>query len=104
MVRPVFQLAARNVPRTLRTTNPFRVLSSSQPLRLREDKEQSPQELENAKKEQFNSKEKRQELESNSEAHVKADRQNVKDHDQHMEDLQKQTAQQKEKEHPAGKA
>ncbi|SMR50540.1 unnamed protein product [Zymoseptoria tritici ST99CH_1A5] len=86
MVRPVFQLAARN------------------PLRLREDKEQSPQELENAKKEQFNSKEKRQELESNSEAHVKADRQNVKDHDQHMEDLQKQTAQQKEKEHPAGKA
>jgi hypothetical protein len=71
---------------------------------LKEDKEQSGQDLEKAKQEQFKSGDKRRELESNSEAGVKADRQNVKDHDKHMEDLQKQTAQQKEKEHPAGKA
>jgi hypothetical protein len=29
---------------------------------------------------------------------------NVKDHDSHMEKLQKETAQQKEQEHPHGKA
>jgi hypothetical protein len=71
---------------------------------LKEDKEQSPQELEKAKQEQMKGGKKSSELESASEADVKADRQNVKDHDKHMEDLQKQTAQQKEKEHPAGKA
>ncbi|GAB7363417.1 hypothetical protein MBLNU230_g3694t1 [Neophaeotheca triangularis] len=74
----------------------------------KEDKDRSPEEVERVKQEQLKKQEKgeghwHEELASAGEAGVAADRQNVKDHEEHMEDLQKQTAQKAEKEHPQGK-
>lgn len=45
-----------------------------------------------------------EELASSGEANVKADKHDINDHDSHMEDLQKQTAEKHEKDHPHGKA
>lgn len=64
---------------------------------------QSPEEVEKAKQEQLKKQEQgkgewHEELASNSESRVKADRENVQDHDEHIEDLQKKTAKQAEKE------
>ncbi|CAK1355744.1 hypothetical protein CB0940_00564 [Cercospora beticola] len=74
-----------------------RPLSSSPQLRLKEDKPQSPQEIEKAKQQQQDPKQ-REELESSSETVVKAE-QNSKG----PEELQKETAQQAQKEHPKAK-
>ncbi|GIZ40534.1 hypothetical protein CKM354_000386800 [Cercospora kikuchii] len=74
-----------------------RPLSSSPQLRLKEDKLQSPQEIEKAKQQQQDPKQ-REELESSSETVVKAE-QNSKS----PEELQKETAQQAQKEHPKSK-
>lgn len=41
---------------------------------------------------------------SKSEEVVGADQEKVRDHDKHMEQLQKETAQQSEENHPKGKA
>jgi len=71
---------------------------------LKEDGDRSPQQLENKKQEQIN-KQKRgdghwhEELASSGESNVKADQDNVNDHDEHMEDLQKDTAEKAEKGH-----
>ena len=86
-----------------------RPFTSAQRLQIKEDKEQNPEEIERAKKEQLKKQQEgkgewHEELASSSESHVKADRENVKDHDKHMEDLQKETAQKHEEEHPRGKS
>ncbi|CZT15573.1 uncharacterized protein RCC_01425 [Ramularia collo-cygni] len=105
MVLPLYRAIARQSPRQfLRSHAPSRPLSYSKPLALREEKLQSPQEIEKAKQEQLKDGKKKQDLESSSETVVKAEREEVSDHDSHMEKLQKETAQQKEKEHPQGKA
>ncbi|KAF2214893.1 hypothetical protein CERZMDRAFT_90244 [Cercospora zeae-maydis SCOH1-5] len=74
-----------------------RPLSYSPQLRLKEDKPQSPHEIENAKQQQ-NDPKKREELESSSETVVKAEQ-----NDKGPEQLQKETAQQAQKEHPKAK-
>ncbi|KAM3418580.1 hypothetical protein BST61_g4556 [Cercospora zeina] len=74
-----------------------RPLSYSPQLRLKEDKPQSPQEIENAKQQQDDPK-KREELESSSETVVKAEH-----NGKGPEELQKETAQQAQKEHPKAK-
>lgn len=105
MVLPLGRLVARQSSRQLlRSQAPSRPLSYSKPLALREDKSQTPQEIEKAKQEQLKDGKKKQDLESSSETVVKADREQVSDHDSHIDKLQKETAQQKEQEHPQGKA
>nr|POE75504.1 hypothetical protein CFP56_53616 [Quercus suber] len=63
-------------------------------LRLKEDKSQKPDEIEKAKQEQMRTGERKRELESHSEESVKAEQEHgkVEDHDEHIEDLQKETA------------
>jgi hypothetical protein len=85
--------------RTLSTT-PFRM--------IKEDANRSPEELEQTKQDQLKAQKEgtaewNEKLASAGEASITADKQNVKDHDSHMEELQKQTAGQAEKEHPQGK-
>lgn len=105
MVLPLHRFTARRSIRQLVCARtPSRPLSYSRPLALKEDKVQDPQEIEKAKQEQLKDGKKKQELESASETGVKADREKVNDHKSHMEDLQKETAQQKEQEHPQGKS
>jgi len=77
-------------------------------LRLKEDGDRSPEELDRIKHEQIGKQKKGEghwhgELASSSETNVAADRENVDDHDKHMEDLQKETADHVEKNHPEGK-
>jgi hypothetical protein len=70
--------------------------------RLKEDGDRSPQELENKKQEQID-KQKRGEgewhegLASSGESNVKADQEKVHDHEDHIEDLQQETASDAEK-------
>lgn len=85
-----------------------RPFSSAFRLRIKEDADRSPEEVENAKQEQLKKQEKgegewHRELASSSEEHIGADKEQVHDHDEHMEDLQKQTAEKHEKDHPDGK-
>ncbi|CAD0087786.1 unnamed protein product [Aureobasidium vineae] len=86
----------------------FRTFTAS-PLRMiKEDASRSPEELERTKQEQLKAQKEgkaqwNENLASAGEASITADKQDVKDHDSHMEDLQKQTAGQAEKEHPHGK-
>lgn len=89
---------------THRLLVPLRAFSGARPLRFKEDKEQSAQEIEKQKQENLKNNEKNRELASSSEEVVGAEQENVKDHDQHMEKLQKQTAQKSEEKHPEGKA
>jgi hypothetical protein len=75
MVLPLRRLVARQSPRQfLRSQAPSRPLSYSRPLALKEDKQQTPQEIEKAKQEQLKDGKKKEELESASETGVKADR------------------------------
>ena len=85
-----------------------RPFSQAQQLRLKEDANRSPEELERIKKEQLEQQKQgkgqwNEELASSSESHVAADKQKVNDHQQHLSDLQKETAQQTQKNHPDAK-
>jgi len=85
-----------------------RPFSQAQQLRLKEDANRSPEELERIKKEQLEQQKQgkgqwNEELASSSESHVAADKQNVNDHQQHMSDLQKETAQKTQNNHPDAK-
>ena len=73
-------------------------------LRLKEDSDRSPQEVETQKQESLKKDEWNRGTASSSEEVVGADQQKVKDHDKHMDDLQKQTAQKSEEQHPEGKS
>ncbi|KAF2717996.1 hypothetical protein K431DRAFT_142981 [Polychaeton citri CBS 116435] len=78
---------------------------SSSRLRLKEDKPDTAgraEEIEKAKQDSLHKGEWKEELASTGEAHLKADKEQVNDHGDHMEDLQKQTATQSQKEHPEG--
>jgi hypothetical protein len=81
-----------------------RPFSTSRTLRIKEDTERSPEEAEKAKQEQLKKQEWNRGTASASEEVVGADQQKVKDHDKHMEELQKQTAQESEENHPQGKS
>jgi len=82
------------------STTPFRM--------IKEDASRSPEELEQTKQDQLKAQKEgkgqwNEKLASAGEASITADKENVKDHDSHMEELQKETAGQAEKEHPQGK-
>ena len=102
---------ARQVrPVTFRAAAPayVRPFSQAQQLRLKEDSTKSPEETERIKQEQIQKQKEgkghwHEELASQSESHVAADRENVNDHSKHMEDLQKETAQKTQDNHPAAK-
>ena len=85
-----------------------RPFSQAQQLRLKEDSTKSPEETERIKQEQIQKQKEgkghwHEELASQSESHVAADKENVNDHGKHMDDLQKETAQQTQQNHPAAK-
>lgn len=76
---------------------------------LKEDGNRSGEELNKTKHEQIEKQKKgeghwHEELASAGEANITADKDKVDDHDSHIEDLQKQTAEKHEKDHPEGKA
>lgn len=69
---------------------------------LKEDADRSPEHIEQKKDESVNKAKQgkgewHEELASAGESNVKADKHDVEDHDQHMEDLQKHTADKSEK-------
>jgi hypothetical protein len=81
---------------------PQRAFHATPTICLKEDGDRSGNELEGKKQEQID-KQKRgeghwhEELASSGESNVKADKEKVHDHDEHMEDLQKHTANKSEK-------
>lgn len=94
---PLYRLTARSTFRTARLQQPSlapRTFTTTPFLRLKEDKAQDPDEIEKAKQEQLRSGERKRELESHSEESVKAEQEHGKidDHEEHIEDLQKETA------------
>lgn len=76
---------------------------------IKEDANRSPEEVEKLKQEQLKKQKDgeghwHEELASAGEAAVKNDDHTIEDHDSHMEDLQKETAEKHEKDHAHGKA
>lgn len=111
-MRAFYRISSRQPLRLARpgfqqpTIRPF---SFAQQLRLKEDKHQDPEELDRIKHEQIEKQKKgeghwHEELASGSESHLKADKEEPEDHSEHMEDLQKETADKHEKDHEHGKA
>lgn len=87
---------------------PRRAFTSAARLKLKEDKARTPEEADRVKEEQRQKAaqgkgEWHEELASQSESHVAADREGVRDHDKHMEELQRQTANETQKKHPEAK-
>lgn len=85
-----------------------RPFSQVQALRLKEDAARDPEETDRIKHEQIEKQKQgkghwHEELASQSESHVAADRENVSDHKEHMSELQKQTAQKTQQNHPDAK-
>ncbi|KAK5724485.1 hypothetical protein LTR15_004530 [Elasticomyces elasticus] len=110
MMRPILRFASAKPTRTVfvqpTLSRPF---TSARSLRLKEDGNRTPEELDAKKHEQIEKQKKgeghwHEDLASSSESHIAADKEKINDHDQHMEDLQKETAGQSEKDHPEGKA
>lgn len=97
-MRPFFRVAPR---KSVTISRPF---TTARQFRLKEDKERDPEEAEQAKQEAMNktTEGSHRGVASSSEEDVGADREKVRDHDKHMEELQKQTAQKSEEEHPKG--
>ncbi|KAF2239717.1 hypothetical protein EV356DRAFT_499928 [Viridothelium virens] len=88
--RPLHLSTLRCSPR------PSRPFSSQTALLVKEDKPHDPEHLESVKQSQLKKQEKgeghwHEELASSGESHVKADREKVDDHGEHMEELQKHT-------------
>lgn len=85
-----------------------RFLSSTPRPQLKEDQQRSPEELEQTKQSQLDKQRRgeghwHEELASAGEANIAADRDQVHDHDEHMEDLQRETAGKAEREKQEGK-
>lgn len=107
--RTIARQAAR--PATFRTVaapSTARSFSQAQKLSLKEDAARSPEETDRVKQEQLQKQKEgkghwHEELASQSESHVAADREKVSDHKQHLSDLQKETAQKTQENHPAAK-
>jgi hypothetical protein len=109
-MQSIFRSAPRCINRSIVVRqSPLRPFTAATTLRLKEDKAQDPHELDAKKHEQIQKQKEgkgewHEELASGAESNIAADRQKVNDHDEHMEDLQKETAGQSEKNHPEGKA
>jgi len=101
-------------PRALRPSfhhtlhQPTRSFTASSRLGLKEDKERTPEEADALKEQQRRKAEKgkgewHEGLASQSESHVAADQQEVGDHEEHMSELQRETAGRSQREHEEGK-
>lgn len=100
MFQPILRSATRQPARVARfQLLASRPLSSTRQLRLKEDKAQSPEEIEKAKQEQLKSGKKKEVLESQSESAVGADKDG-----KGIDQMQKETAKEHQKEHPEGKS
>lgn len=71
-------------------------------MRIKEDADRTPEQVEGAKQEQLKEQKEgkgrwREDLASHGESNIAADKEKVHDHDEHMEDLQKHTAEKGEK-------
>ena len=95
--RRPFQLSKISI-RQAALSRPFSIAPQ---LRLREGKEQDPDEIERSKQENLKNGKPR-ELESNAEESVGADQEKVKDDQEHMKELQKETANKSQEKHPEG--
>lgn len=76
----------------------LRPFSTSLQCRLRENAEQDPDDLEKKKQQAAQTGEKSRDLKSEGEEAVGADQEKVKDDQKHIEELQKQTANESQKE------
>jgi predicted secreted protein len=79
-----------------------RAFTSTRFLRIKEDADRTPEQVEAAKQDQLKEQKEgkgrwREDLASHGESNIAADKEKVHNHDEHMEDLQKQTAQKGEK-------
>ena len=79
-----------------------RALSTTPRMLLKEDANRSPEELEQKKQEQLKEQKEgkgrwREDLASSGESNIAADKQNVKDHDSHIKNLQQEGAKKGEK-------
>jgi hypothetical protein len=89
-------------PATRMSIQSRRALSLTPRMFIKEDADRSPEQLEQKKQEQLKKQERgeghwHEELASKGESNIAADREQVHDHEGHMEDLQKQTAKKGEK-------
>merc|ERR1711967_168479 len=95
---PAMQLFLRTIPSRALPARyvqrpASRAFSCAPQLRFKEDKEQSPEQVEKAKQEQMKgNKNAREELTSSSEAAVHADKEQPADKNSHIQEMQKQTA------------
>ena len=83
------------IPSTRVAFTARRTFLSSPTLRIKEDADRSPEQVEAAKQEQLKEQEKgegrwREDLASHGESNIAADKQQVNDHDAHMKELQKE--------------
>ena len=72
-----------------------RALSTTPTLRIKEDADRTPEQLEQAKQDQLKEQQKgegrwREDLASHGESNIAADKEKVHDHDEHMKELQQQ--------------
>jgi predicted secreted protein len=72
-----------------------RTLSTTPSLRIKEDANRSPEQLEKAKQEQLKEQKEgkgrwREDLASHGESNIAADKEKVNDHDSHMKELQQE--------------
>jgi predicted secreted protein len=84
------------LPTTLRLTRaPLRTFTSSRPTFIKEGGNRTPAELEAAKQDQLKEQAEgkgrwREDLASRGESNIKADKEEVKDHGEHMKELQEE--------------
>jgi len=94
--------------RPLSRPTTLRPFTTTLRLALKEDSHRSPEEVEQLKQDQLRKQREgkghwHEGLASQAESHLAADKEEVHDHDEHMKDLQRETAKQHEKDHPHGK-
>jgi hypothetical protein len=99
----IFALRPRALPaihQTLRRQQP--TFSTTSFLRIKEDANRTPEQLEEVKQDQLREQKEgkgrwREDLASRGESNIAADKEDVKDHGKHMEELQKEGAKKGEK-------
>jgi hypothetical protein len=90
------------IPSTRTAFTARRTFVSTPTLRIKEDADRTPEQVEGAKQEQLKEQEKgegrwREDLASHGESNIAADRQQVNDHDAHMKELQQEGKEKGEK-------
>jgi hypothetical protein len=97
--------AMRPMPQRIQPSTHFssiRRFSVSRTMRIKEDADRTPEQLEAAKQDQLREQKEgkgrwREDLASHGESNIAADKENVNDHGKHMKELQKEGAKKGEK-------